>query len=105
MGEAAPAAEMARTMLSATTEVLRLISEHPGELRTVLQGILAQARRLCDADQGHVILMRDDETVTIAADDYPTGSFTGRVVPAGKIFHGIDQPVHVRRRIELVHAR
>jgi len=78
---------------TAMAEVLRLISEHPGELGIVLQGILAQARRLCDADQGHVILMRDDETVTIAADDYPTGSFTGRVVPAGKAFHGIDQPV------------
>jgi GAF domain-containing protein/DNA-binding response OmpR family regulator len=78
---------------TAMAEVLRLISEHPGELRTVLQGILAQARRLCDADQGHVILMRDDETVTVAADDYPTRSMTGRVLPAVKTFHGIDQPV------------
>ena len=43
-----------------------------GRARTVLQGILAQARKLCDADQGHVILMGDDDTVTIAADDYPT---------------------------------
>jgi GAF domain-containing protein len=78
---------------TAMAEVLRLISEHPGELSTVLRGILAQARRLCDADQGHVILMRDDETVAVATDDYPTGSITGRVLPAVKTFHGIDQPV------------
>ena len=78
---------------TAMAEVLRLISEHPGELSTVLQGILSQARRLCDADQGHVILMRDDETVAVAADDYPTGSMTGRVLPAVKTFHEIDQPL------------
>ncbi len=83
----------ALALQTAMAEVLRLISEHPGELGIVLQGILAQARRLCDAEQGHVILMRDDETVVVAADDYPTGSMTGRVLPAVRTFHEIDQPV------------
>ena len=42
----------ALALQTAMAEVLRLISEHPGELTNVLQGILAQARKLCDADQG-----------------------------------------------------
>ena len=79
---------------TAMAEVLRLISEHPGELRTVLQGILAQARRLCDAHQGLILLLlRDDDTVTVAADDNPTGSMTGRILPATKALWDIDQPV------------
>ena len=79
---------------TAMAEVLRLISEHPGELRTVLQGILAQARRLCDADQGLIfLLVRDDDTVTVAAADFPTGSMTGRVLPATKALWDIDQPL------------
>jgi GAF domain-containing protein/DNA-binding response OmpR family regulator len=79
---------------TAMAEVLRLISEHPGELRTVLQGILAQARRLCDANQGLILLLvRDDDTVTVVADDNPTGSMTGRILPATKAFWDIDQPV------------
>ncbi|MBI1847576.1 MAG: GAF domain-containing protein, partial [Candidatus Rokubacteria bacterium] len=79
---------------TAMAEVLRLISEHPGELRTVLQGILAQARRLCDANQGLILLLvRDDDTVAVAADDNPTGSMTGRILPATKAFWDIDQPV------------
>ncbi|HUP10219.1 MAG TPA: GAF domain-containing protein, partial [Caldimonas sp.] len=79
---------------TAMAEVLRLISEHPGELRTVLQGILAQARRLCDADQGLIFLLRrDNDTVTVAAEDNPTGSMMGRVFPANKALWDIHQPV------------
>ncbi len=84
----------ALALQTAMAEVLRLISEHPGELRTVLQGILAQARRLCEADQGLIFLLqRDDDTVTVAADDNPTGSMTGRVLPATKALWDINQPV------------
>ncbi|MBI1816956.1 MAG: GAF domain-containing protein [Deltaproteobacteria bacterium] len=78
---------------TAMAEVLRLISEHPGELRTVLQGILAQASELCDADQGYVILIRDDGTAIVAADASPSGSLVGRVLPLVKQYQGIDQPM------------
>ena len=39
---------------TATSEVLRLISAHSGDLDTVLDGILAKAASLCDADAGVV---------------------------------------------------
>ena len=83
----------ALALQTAMAEVLRLISEHPGELTNVLQGILAQARKLCDADQGYVILIRDDGTAIVAADASPSGSLVGRVLPPVKQFQGIDQPM------------
>ena len=85
----------ALALQTAMAEVLRLISEHPGELRTVLQGILAQARKLCDADQGQVILIRDDGTAIVAADASPSGSLVGRVMPAVKQLQDIDRPMMV----------
>jgi GAF domain-containing protein/CheY-like chemotaxis protein/HPt (histidine-containing phosphotransfer) domain-containing protein len=97
--------DAALALQTAMAEVLRLISEHPGELRTVLQGILAQARRLCDADQGLIFLLRrDDDTVTVAADDNPTGSMTGRVLPATKALWDIDQPVMANDVLKLFPA-
>ena len=83
----------ALALQTAMAEVLRLISEHPGELSNVLQGILAQARKLCDADQGYVILIRDDETAIVAAEASPSGSLAGRVLPPVKQYQGIDQPM------------
>ena len=41
---------------TATSEVLALISAHPGELRTVLEGILEKAAALCGADAGATML-------------------------------------------------
>ena len=86
--------DAALTLQTAMAEVLRLISEHPGELRTVLEGILAQARRLCDADQGLIFLLRrDNDTVTLSAEDNLTTSMMGRVLPANKALWDIHQPV------------
>ena len=45
---------------TATSEVLRLISAHPGDLQTVLEGIIAKAATLCDADGGLVLLRYGD---------------------------------------------
>jgi len=85
--------DAALALQTAMAEVLRLISAHPGELTTVLEGILAQARTLCDADQGFVILIRDDGTAVVAAHDYPTAPFAGRVFPAVERLQSIDRPL------------
>ncbi|MGH7787774.1 MAG: GAF domain-containing protein, partial [Candidatus Binatia bacterium] len=85
--------DAALALQTAMAEVLRLISEHPGELTTVLEGILAQARQLCDADQGFVILIRDDGTAVVAAHDYPAAPFAGRVFPAVERLQNIDRPL------------
>ena len=45
---------------TATSEVLELISANPGDLRTVLEGIIEKAAPLCDADTGHVLLWDND---------------------------------------------
>ena len=98
--------DAALALQTAMAEVLRLISEHPGELTKVLQGILTQARELCDADRGQVILIRDDETAIVAADASPSGSLVGRVLPGRnggtapfgplvKQFYDIDRPTMV----------
>ena len=47
---------------TATSEVLRLISDHPGELDTVLAGILDKAVELCGADGGFVSLPSADSS-------------------------------------------
>jgi len=87
--------DAALALQTAMAEVLRLISEHPGELTRVLEGILTQARTLCDADRGQVILIRDDATAIVAADASPSGSLVGRVLPPVKQFYGIDRPAMV----------
>ncbi len=45
---------------TATSDILELISAHPGDLTTVLQGIAARAAALCDADAGSVLLRHGD---------------------------------------------
>jgi signal transduction histidine kinase/CheY-like chemotaxis protein/putative methionine-R-sulfoxide reductase with GAF domain len=87
--------DAALALQTAMAEVLRLISEHPGELTRVLEGILTQARMLCDADRGQVILIRDDATAIVAADASPSGSLVGRVLPPVKQFYGLDRPAMV----------
>ncbi|HUP06229.1 MAG TPA: response regulator, partial [Caldimonas sp.] len=51
---------------TATSNILELISAHPGELDTVLNGILRKASELCDAPTAN-ILLRDGNVVRIAA--------------------------------------
>ncbi|HSH11350.1 MAG TPA: GAF domain-containing protein, partial [Ilumatobacter sp.] len=63
---------------TATSEVLRIISAHPGDLRTALDGIVARARALCDADMSFIGL-RDGSTITMQAAQGPgTDSLVGR---------------------------
>jgi signal transduction histidine kinase/DNA-binding response OmpR family regulator/putative methionine-R-sulfoxide reductase with GAF domain len=45
---------------TATSDILRLISAHPGDLTTVLAGIAERAATLCDAEAGAVLLRHGD---------------------------------------------
>ena len=59
---------------TATSDVLRLISAHPGDLQTVLEGIMRKAAALCDADGGLAVLVDGDElTVAASADEHTSG--------------------------------
>ena len=51
---------------TAASEILELISAHPGDLPTVLDGILERAATLCDAD-GSLIMLRDGEVLRLTA--------------------------------------
>ena len=73
---------------TATAEVLRLISEHPGDLETVLKGVLAKAAELCHAENGAVTQVVGDLTTCIATHGYQAGfgytSRTGRTYAASR---------------------
>ena len=45
---------------TASSEVLQLISERPGDLQTVLDGIVRRAMTLCDADAGTMFVLHGD---------------------------------------------
>ena len=51
---------------TATSEVLRAITGSPGELKPVFEAILTNARRLCEAKFGH-LLIYDGERFRVAA--------------------------------------
>ena len=46
---------------TATSEVLALISDNPGNVQAVFDGIVTQAARLCDAQAGSIIRREGDE--------------------------------------------
>ncbi len=52
---------------TATAEVLRLIGEHPGDLETVLQGVLTKAAELCGGEAGSITVSEGPDTVRYAA--------------------------------------
>ena len=52
--------EEALALQTATSEVLALISEHPGDLTTVLEGILAKAAELCGGQAGSITMQEAD---------------------------------------------
>lgn len=66
---------------TATSEVLRLISEHPGDLNAVFSGIVQQAAGLCDADAGVAHRLVGDEWEFIAVSTAAGQSFVGTRVP------------------------
>ena len=50
---------------TATSQILELISENPGDLDAVFAGIVGQASRLCDADRAGIMVREGDEFVVI----------------------------------------
>ncbi len=65
-----------------TAEVLRLISSHPGDLPTVLDGIVERARILCHADAGSVLIKHGD--VLRAEANHGWGDIVGMEIPADR---------------------
>jgi GAF domain-containing protein len=69
---------------TATSEVLALISANPGDLKTVLDGIVELANRLCEADSSGIWTQNDDDadTFTIVAQSADIWKhMIGRTVP------------------------
>jgi GAF domain-containing protein/CheY-like chemotaxis protein len=75
--------EEALELQTATAEVLRLIGEHPGDLETVLQGILAKAAELTGGEAGSVMLLEPDGGQRYVASYGPAMEpYVGTTVPA-----------------------
>ena len=55
---------------TATSEILQLISDNPGNLDAVFEGIVTQAAQLCDADMAGVMHRDGDEFILIRASDH-----------------------------------
>ncbi len=66
---------------TATSEVLRLISANPGDLRAVFQGIVTQAAQLCQAHSGSVQRIVGDELEFIAISSERAEFMIGTRVP------------------------
>lgn len=73
---------MARAMLSATTETLRLISAHPGDLKTVFHGILAKAAELCGGEAGSITLNEGGTIRYMASHGPAMEPYVGTTTPA-----------------------
>ncbi len=79
---------------TATSEVLRLISDHPGDLDKVFDGIVRQVAMLCGADAGAILLREGDELVQSATSIDANRSLIGQRFPiTGSI--DLTEPVFV----------
>ena len=76
--------EDALELQTAMSEVLQLISTHPGDLREVLDGVLDRAVKLCHAENGTVTQAIGDSMTVVAARGYVPGmiGYTSRTPPA-----------------------
>jgi signal transduction histidine kinase/DNA-binding response OmpR family regulator/putative methionine-R-sulfoxide reductase with GAF domain len=84
---------------TATSEVLGLISAHPGDLQTVLEGIVSKVVALCDADGGSALLRHGDVLRIDAVHDAMSGlpSLLGSEFPlelsgANRVAHDRGEP-------------
>jgi signal transduction histidine kinase len=57
---------------TATSEVLRIISSSPGELKPVFQSVLANVTRICEAKFGNLFLCEGDDFRLVAMHGAPT---------------------------------
>ncbi len=70
---------------TATSETLRLISSNPGELTTVLHGILAKAAELCGGEAGSVTLREGDVIRYVASHGAAMEPYIGTTIDAGAL--------------------
>src|SRR5215475_14739773 len=63
---------------TATSEVLRVISNSPGELKAVFQAMLANAVRICGANFGNLYLREAEEFRIAAAHNTPPAMIEAR---------------------------
>ena len=70
-----------RALLSATTETLRLISAHPGDLTKVLHGILAKAAELCGGEAGSISLNEGGSIRLVASHGPAMEPYVGTTLP------------------------
>jgi two-component system, NtrC family, sensor kinase len=66
---------------TATSEILRVISSSPSDLRPVFDTILANAARLCEAHRGALLLFREGVFETAAELGTPPGLAEARRIP------------------------
>ena len=75
--------EEALQLQTATSEVLALISEHPGDLTTVLEGILANAAKLCGGEAGSITMNGNEGTRYVASHGPAMEPYIGTTISPG----------------------
>jgi GAF domain-containing protein len=90
----------ARALQAATSETLRLISDHPDDLSAVLTGILATAAELSGGEAGSIILGVGGTPRIVASHGPPMQPYVGMALPAdaadiGVVFELLGEARHV----------